>query len=144
MKAIVKAHPETGKVITRGIGKESGKPFGTLMVQQTAFETQNGFLVPKNRCAFVRIAEQHLDALEAILKDGQEYPENGRIVRTESFSPIYEGQSPKINPETGEAHLVNGKKVYFTDEWSNDANAEDRLLSASVAKEEVLSEEEGI
>ena len=63
MKAIVKAHKETGRVITRATSKK-GNEYGTLMVQQTAFETQNGFLVPKNRCAFIRIAAEHLDSLE--------------------------------------------------------------------------------
>lgn len=142
MKAIVKAHKETGKVVTRATSAK-GNEYGTIMIQQTTLVTENGFLVPKNRCAFIRIAEQHLDAMEAVLSDGIEYPSAGKIVRTESFTPLYEGQSAKINPETKEEFLLNGRKVYFQDEWSSDINAQDKLLSAAPIAEAV-SEEEGV
>jgi hypothetical protein len=140
MKAIVKSHPETNKVITRKTSK-AGNEYGVIRVEQTSFQTVNGFLEPKTRSAFINIAGQHLDKLEKILLEGMEYPSAGRIVRTESFTPFYEGQDPKMKPnEAGEfveEYLVNGKNVYYVDQWNQDASASDVLINSETPQFQV-------
>ena len=71
---------------------------------------------------------------------------HGKIVRTESRTPLYEGQKAKINPETGDEYFLDGEKVYFKDDWSDDVNAQDTLLSAAASIEAVVEEssEEGV
>lgn len=144
MKAIVKAHPETNKVITRAVS-EKGNEYGTIRVQQTVLVTENGFLTPKNRSAFIRINGEHLDAMESLLFDGMEYPSQGTIQRVESFTPQYEGQKPKITPgkdgEPDAPYLLNGKSVYFQDNWTSNVNAKDVLLER---EEEVAFADESL
>lgn len=145
MKAIVKAHPQTGLVITEGTST-NGNRFGKFCVQQSILEAGEGNIVNvRSRAAFITVFGDDIDKLKGLLSDGMEYPLPGRIVRTESRTPIYEGQEPKKNPSTGEVHLVDGAPVYFVDEWSSDLNAQDKLIKSSVAATaEVSSMEEEV
>ena len=146
MKAIIRKHPETNAVVTVNtfVNKDGQtEEYGKLRVEQIALQSNNGVLDFKSRSAFISVfGAKNLALAKAMFQDGMEYPSAGKIVRTESRTPLYEGQSPKINPSTGEIHLVDGAPVYFTDEWSDNANAQDTLISAS-APVAVASEEEG-
>lgn len=147
MKAIVKKHPDTNLVITEATSA-NGTKYGKFRVEQLCLEPgENGVLNVKSRSAFITVFGDAVDTMKGILQDGMEYPVAGKIVRKESRTPFYEGQNPKKNPSTDEIHLVDGAPVYFIDEWSGDANAQDQLIrssqGAAVASESLSEEAEG-
>ena len=125
MKTQVKvvAHPETGAVITINANKPE---FGNIRVDQTIVSMENGFLNKSNRTAFIAGKIEDLKALD--LKAGSTL--DGKIIRKESFEPMYEGQSAKINPSTDEEVLVDGKNVYFKDSFTADLSTQDSLVKA--------------
>lgn len=132
MKTIVKAHPKTGLVITEG-QTANGNRYGKFCVQQSVLEAGEGNIVNvRSRAAFITVFNDDIEKIKPLLQDGGEYPLSGKIVRTESRTPLYEGQEPKKNPKTNEIHLVDGAPVYFIDEWSSDMNAQDKLIKSSV------------
>ncbi len=129
MKKSVKVaiHPETKAVIT----KNENKPeFGTIRLDQEVISMEGGFLNKTKRSAFIAGKLENLQALE--LSEGQEF--SGQIVRTESFKPMFEGQAHKINPTSKEDVLVDGRKVYFQDTYTEDLTKKDSLINASVIK----------
>ena len=148
MKAIIRKHPETNQVVTVGnyTDKDGNQDsYGKFRVEQIALDASSGGILNfKSRSAFITVfGEKNVNIAKAMFQDKMEYPQAGKIVRTESRTPIYDGQKAKINPTTGEEHLVDGAPVYFTDEWSDDANAQDTLISAAPVAAAV-SEEEAI
>jgi hypothetical protein len=130
-QAIVVKHPESGKVITKW--EKDGKTYGKIRLDQSTIVVENGFTNIRKRVAFVTMDEATMAVLEPSLKDGKPYPINGKIVRKESFEPLYAGQAHKINPTTNEAVLVNGKKVYFKDDFTTNMSAQDSLISATAS-----------
>lgn len=78
---------------------------------------ENGWMRNQKRTAFLRGLVTDL----ANFKAGQTL--TGQIIRRESHVPFYEGQSPKINPQTGEIILLNGQPVYKEDSYTEDMNA---------------------
>lgn len=148
MKAIIRKHPETNQVVTvANFTDKDGKQdiYGKFRVEQIALEAGSGGVLNfKSRSAFITVfGEKNVNIAKAMFQDGMEYPTNGKIVRTESKTPLYDGHKAKINPRTGEEHLVDGAPVYMTDEWSDDLNAQDTLISAAPVAAAV-SEEEGL
>lgn len=126
MKKSVKVatHPVTGSVIT----KNENKPeFGTIRVDQEFVSMEKGFVNISKRSAFLAGKYEGLQALG--LSEGETLP--GQIIRKESFTPMFEGQSAKINPSTNEKVLINGKETYFQDEYTEDASAKDVLLKST-------------
>jgi len=112
----VVAHPTTGDVITQNVNKPE---FGTLRLDSESVSMSGGYLNKNKRTAFVGGNYAELQSLG--LKAGQAMP--GLIQKQESFSPFYEGQSPKINPSTQEVIFKNGKEVFLQFEYIADANA---------------------
>ena len=117
-------HPETKAVVTKN---ESKPEFGTIRVDQEITTMENGFLNKSRRSAF--IAGKLTDLQAAGFSEGQELP--GKIIRTETFEPQYDGHVAKINPTTGATVLVDGKKVYFKDSYTDNASLNDSLIVAS-------------
>lgn len=114
----VMSHPDTGNVIT----PSSNNPeYGTIRVDSTQKVFTNGFFSFQKRSAFIRGKIEDLQ--KAGFSEGQQL--QGKIQRQESFNPFYEGQSPKINPETEEEVLTNGKLTYLQFEYTDNANAPD-------------------
>ena len=112
----VATHPATGLVITQS---ENNPEYGTIRLDAVTTSMEGGFLNTRRRSAFIRGKMKDLEALK--LKAGQILP--GIIQRQESFQPFYPGQKPKMNPETGEIILQDGKEVYFQDIYTQDVNA---------------------
>lgn len=116
----VVAHPETGAVITQNVNKPE---FGTLRLDSENVSMSGGYLNKNRRTAFVGGNYEEFKSLG--LRAGQVMP--GLIQKQESFSPFYEGQSPKINPTTQEVIFKNGKEVYLQFEYIADSNAADSI-----------------
>lgn len=147
MKVIIRKHPETNQVVTVGnyTDKDGNQQqYGKFRVEQIALESSSkGTLDFKSRSAFITVfGEKNVNIAKSMFQDGMEYPQAGRIVRTESRTPLYDGQKAKINPTTGEEYLVDGAPVYFTDEWSDDLSVQDTLISAAPVTAAVSEEEE--
>lgn len=123
------AHPETGAIITPT--RKEG--WGTIRVDAESVSFSNGIMNKRNRTAFIRgeIATLKQFAQRA----GQVIP--GKIVRTMSYEPFYEGQNPVVNPTTGEVSLNDGKEYYQSFDFTDNLNAGDSWKSNS----EVLAPE---
>lgn len=123
MKGQVKVavHPDTKKVITQNPNKPE---FGTIRLDQEVVTMEGGFLNRTKRSGFISGKMTDLEAMG--YKEGQIIA--GTIRRVESFEPQFEGQNHKINPETKADVLVDGKKVYFQDKFTEDVEAKDVLV----------------
>lgn len=115
-KVTVVAHPETGAVITP---RKNNPEYGVIRLDQESVSMENGYLNKSNRTAWLGGKIEDLQSLN--LKAGSTLP--GKIVRKESHTPFYEGQSPKINPQTSEVVLKDGKEVYMQDMYTDDLDA---------------------
>ena len=123
-KPVVVKHPETGLVITPSINKPE---FGTIRIDQEVDVFNNGFFSIQKRTAFVRGKITDLEARG--LKHGTIL--DGKIIRKESFKPFYENQEPKINPQTKEVILTDGRPTYLEFEYTEDKNASDYWVAES-------------
>lgn len=123
-KSVVVKHPETGLVITPSVNKPE---FGTIRIDQEANVFTNGFFAVQKRTAFVRGRITDLESLG--LKDDSTL--DGKIIRKESFEPFYENQEPKINPQTNEVILTDGRPTYLEFEYTEDKDASDHWVAES-------------
>jgi hypothetical protein len=116
----VVAHPETGEII-----KVKDNPdYGTIRVDSEQKVFSNGFFNIQKRSAFIRGEIENLKLLN--LKEGSRM--KGQIIKEESFNPFFEGQDPKINPNTAEVVLTNGMPTYLNYVFTDDLNATDRWV----------------
>lgn len=118
MSVKVVKHPTTGEIIT----PSSNNPeWGTFRVDSENVSMNGGIVNVSRRSAFIRGKITDLQALG--LRDGQVL--SGKIQKQESFQPFWDGQSPKINPTSGETVLKNGRETFIQFEYTDDANAPD-------------------
>lgn len=82
-----------------------------------------------------------MEDLEAFgLTEGQELI--GKIIKKESFAPFYDGQQPKINPQTNEQVLTNGRPTYLEFQYTEDTKAHDMWIDEeNEVEEEVVVNE---
>lgn len=119
----VVAHPETGVVVTQNVNKPE---YGTIRVDsETITFSEDGFMNKSRRTAFIRGEYKLLMSLG--LKDGMTLP--GKIIKKESYTPFFEGQTPKINPTSGEIVLTNGRETYLQFVYTEDKNASDVFIN---------------
>lgn len=130
-KVTVVAHPETGNIITQSKNLE----YGTIRVDAKTVSFENGFLNTSNRVAFIRGKMTDLQSLG--LKAGDTLP--GIIQKQEQFEPFYEGQSPKINPSTGEVILKEGREIFLQYVYTSDVNAPTNVFFVEAQKETIKS-----
>ena len=123
-KAVVVKHPETGLIITPSVNKPE---IGTIRIDQEVSVFNKGFFAIQKRTAFVRGRITDLESKN--LKDGSTL--DGKIIRKESFEPFYENQEPKINPQTNEVVLTDGRPTYLEFEYTEDKNASDHWVAES-------------
>lgn len=121
-KPVVVKHPETGLIITPSVNKPE---FGTIRIDQEANVFNNGFFAVQKRTVFVGGRITDLESLG--LKDGSTL--DGKIIRKESFKPFYENQEPKINPQTNEVILTDGRPTYLQFEYTEDKDASDHWVT---------------
>ena len=117
-------NPNAGLVITPST---KNPEYGTISVKETHKSMEGNFLNIQNRVAFIRGKLTDLSSLG--LKEGQKI--SGKIIRRESFEPFYEGQLPKVNPNTGEIVLKNSKPVYMEQVYTANTDAHDEWVGAN-------------
>ena len=131
----VGVHPDTGLVITQNPNKPE---FGSIRLDYKTTTLSGGFSSIDNRSAFIHGRMEDLEAFG--LKAGQELV--GKIIKKEKFSPFYEGQQPKINPQTNEQVLTNGRPTYLEFQYTEDPNAHDMWIEEeNEVEEEVVANE---
>jgi hypothetical protein len=132
----VGVHPDTGLVITQNPNKPE---FGSIRLDYKTATLSGGFSSIGNRSAFIHGRMEDLEAFG--LKAGQELV--GKIIKKESSAPFYDGQQPKINPQTNEQVLTNGRPTYLEFQYTEDSNAHDMWIDNEedeVEQEVVASE----
>jgi hypothetical protein len=121
-KCIVKAFE--GKVV---VISKNNPEYGSIRLEQTVMTTQNGFLTPKKRSAFLNGLVADLTATG--WADGQGI--DGHIVVKESLSPFNEDNPDsdiKMAGDTGVPCTSEGQAIYRKSYFSYSAEA-DTLIS---------------
>jgi len=131
---IVKLHPETGAIYT----VKNNPEWCSIRVESCVLaNNEKGLLSIQKRVAFVRmqciVAETFIK--QGLLKPDKSIPVKGRIVIKESWEEFYPGQTPKINPETGEMIEYQGKPVYRVTYFQSGETAHDELIADWVRKQ---------
>jgi hypothetical protein len=121
MNNIVKVTAKDGKVVN----SKDGAEYGYIRVESTQTSMENGFISSKKASALIRGKVEELKALG--LKEGQSL--SGKIIHKESTTPSYDGQSPKINPSTGEIMTSGGSPIFRESFFTANLNANDELLA---------------
>lgn len=124
----VVAHPETGNVVTPNENKPGE---ASIRLDQEVNSMEGGYLNKSRRTVFIGGKIEDLQSLN--FRAGQTLP--GKIVRRESFEPFYEGQSPKINPTSGEIMRKNGQEIYFQFQYTENETEPDYLWLGSTEVE---------
>ena len=119
-------------IITIGPNEE----YGSIMLSQQRLVMKPGsnFANVQTRVAHfvgeVGLLQQIVESYD--LKEGDDFSEKVRdveLIVVESHEPAYEGQDPKINPNTGEVLTSGGKEIYRTTVIADKADKRaDKLL----------------
>lgn len=141
-----------GKVIGESLIRKSTKKegWGTAMVIQTTVKFNNGILNEQKRIGFLRAPLTQLEALN--LSKGQDLNAKllsmghggAKVVRRESIAPFFEGQTPKINPQTkAVVQDAAGNPIFMQDTLVDIASGEEDALVSSTATVAVAAGEAG-
>jgi len=136
-KIIIEAHNEGQETTANGIVSinPNKKEFGSIRLATTSYDMSTGFLNKQRRVHYLAGKVEELEGLAYAFefKIGDDYSAKfpSRIIVEESTTPFYEGQSPKINPSSGEVVTVNGSEVY----------RQTRLVNADSADQDILVKE---
>lgn len=135
-KVIVRAHKETGAIVTMKtiVDKESGeeRQVGTVMVEQTTVTGLSKIARIAKRVAFITLEEEVVDLLSPMLVDGGEFPVEGKLVVTETTVPYVKKdgtpQEPKRHGGTNEVMMFKGTPIYRNTDFSEIMSTQDTLL----------------
>lgn len=105
---------------------DKGKQWASVMLTQTVLEINNGILNPRKRTAFIR---GDIKDLQVNFSVGQTL--EGKIVIEERTTSFFEGQQPKINPQTRETLTLDGMPIYRNSSYVSDESMKDVLLVAN-------------
>lgn len=122
-KLIVKSNKNTGSVITPS---ENNADWGSIMISEETFVVNGGIINRQSRNAFFRAELTTLNAMS--LKDGQEFPIDGKLVHHEATTPFYVGQDPKKAGKDGGVLLFNGMPIYRETVFTSDPAETDLLV----------------
>jgi hypothetical protein len=125
-KVTITLHKETGELLKIGRNPD----YCSVRVESSTITNDDGFMDLKTRVAKVRMPVKLAEILVAkgLLKEGKEFPMQGKIIVRESFEPFYEGQEPKINPSTAELVLFLGEPIYRQSIFTSNMNDRDMFI----------------
>lgn len=92
--------------------------FASIMVRNDSMGlSETGFMVTEKRVGFITARTEEIEAMvkQFNLQEGDNFSAKAfpvKILVKESNTPFYDGQKPKINPETGEIINSGGLPVY--------------------------------
>lgn len=122
-RIIVKSHPQTGLVITENT---NNKDWGTVRLEQTTFIPSGHIVNKSTRVAFITGAKEVLEAME--LKADGDYPIVGKLVVREQTKPFFQGQDPKLVPNTDVICKSEGQPIYRQTDFTSNMNEQDVLV----------------
>lgn len=140
----IAAHKETKQVVQINPDKPE---FAQVMIVSEIKASLGDAFVGESRKR-VAFKQGRTDTFKEMnLQDGQVL--KGKIIRTESRTPLYPNHQPKKYPDNakskaGEVFLLGGLPVYFQDEYTEDNNAQDTLIRANQIIPVISSVEEEI
>lgn len=137
MSIKVKAFKD-GSVMRQSVSRPD---FSSIMVVDDSVRLNGGFIQKNNSPAFIFGKTEDIQKMN--LKDNMDISSvfgPQRIVIKEQTTPFFEGQNPKINPDSGAIIMHKGQPVYRTTELvSESSNVHDELLPADVTNTEATS-----
>lgn len=115
-------HPDTNAAVN----PTSNPNVFRMRVEQSVTTFNGGFASVQKRSALINGPKEVLESLakQKVLQ--------GKIIVQESTTPFWEGQDPKINPQTSEVMLLNGQPIYRNTVFTQDVNATDTLIQHTV------------
>ena len=110
--AKITLNPNTNSIITVSA---SNPAWSNISLTQESYSIGAGGIIAKVKLSGLLKAKT--EVLEGMIADlglkaGMEFPLPHTLVVSESHSPFWAGQTPKINPTTGEVFLKDSKEVY--------------------------------
>lgn len=125
MKAFVKINEKSGLIVTPS---SNNSEYGYVILSQSVSTVNDqGFIATSKRSCLIRGKIADLNAMG--LKKDAPFPIDGKIIVVESTTPEYEGQNPKINPETSEVLTHGGAPIYRNTKFTADISKSDILLA---------------
>lgn len=123
--------PRSNELVTPSTTREG---WGQVCLQSTQTVINNGIVNSVKRMAWVK---GPVELLAKEFKLGA--TKNGKIIRITSDTPFYDGQSPVINPTSGEVVMrrETNAPFYQNHQYTEDLTASDYHLTSSVVKEEI-------
>lgn len=118
----VTLHPETGVAVNPTNNPEVFR----IRVEQSVTTFNGGFASIQKRSALINGPKEVMDSL------AKQKVLSGKIIVQESTTPFWNGQDPKINPDTQEVMLSEGQPIYRNTTFTQDVNATDTLVQRTV------------
>lgn len=112
MKTIVTTPKNSDKIV---IMSKSGNSAAIMLTSETNTVNDQGFLQVEKRVGLFKGKVEDINKIASTLKAGDNFSEKVlpvKLIVKESTTPFYEGQEPKINPETGAVIQHNEQNVY--------------------------------
>lgn len=151
---LIAENSETGNVATASTFVDQNGETRThykIMVTQSSFTANNGYVNESKRTAFVTLSEQVYNSLESkgLLVDGAIFPLTGKLAVEETLVPhiIKAGsrkgqkQHPKRAGKNGRVITHQGQPVYRNTNFVSDLNTPDVLLASDKFSAEQESED---
>ena len=143
-QVLIAENSKTGQVVMSSsyVDKETGeeKSIYKIMVTQTSFNVNNGYVNEAKRTAFITLDEKSFNAFDkaGILVDGAVLPIAGKLVVEETLVPYIiksgprkgQKQEPKRAGINGAVITHQGQPVYRNTNFTTDMNAQDVLLAS--------------
>jgi len=111
LMAKITLNPNTNSIITQS---NSNPEWSSISLTQESYTISNGIIQAVKLSGLLKAKTEVLEGMITALglKAGMEFPLAHTLVVTESYNPFWAGQTPKINPSTGEIFLKEGKPVF--------------------------------
>lgn len=138
-KVIIRQHPTTGELFTQS---ENNPEFYKCMLETSSLVVNGGIVGEQKLVAFPAISAKAIKHFTN-LKNGDEFPIPGRLVINEYFDTdegYREGMVAKINPNTNEDYLVDGKQVFREVVFTTDLNVKNSLKYSTSQQVSNISE----
>ena len=118
MKAIVTKANGADSIIM--VSKSNSEQAAIMLRSETLSANEQGFLQTEKRVGWIKGKTEEIQKLASILKEGDDFNVKCallgmgavKLVIKEATAPFYQGQTPKINPTTGEVVMHGGSPVY--------------------------------
>jgi hypothetical protein len=114
--------------------------YGSIMFEQKAYTFRNNFLNARRKVSFLAGTVEELTNFTNTLELTAGGVVPGTLYTVEQFTPFYEGQQPKINPQSGRACLVDGAMIWSKTFYDPTGKAEDVYQTGHFQEGDIVAE----